>query len=167
MKIPVSVQACVMATESMFGVSSHIQTVQYKKYWEVWPSATSYWWVVWGTDREVLDHAPRCGQLLLGWELLWVGWVDWVGWVLEPRSGLKRMHGEAETRWERKRSNASSRFLTHALQPLAGMRSNGLSCTASQTQCFFSLTSVHHTTCQECQLQPSFSGLEKMSLLRL
>ena len=42
-QVPVTVQSCVMATESMFGVSSHISTEQYKYYWQQWPSATSFW----------------------------------------------------------------------------------------------------------------------------
>lgn len=35
---------CVQASvESMFGTSTRISTQQYRRYWQIWPSATSLW----------------------------------------------------------------------------------------------------------------------------
>jgi len=42
-QVPISVASCVMTTEAMFGQSSRISTMQYKRYWQSWPSSTSYW----------------------------------------------------------------------------------------------------------------------------
>ncbi|MEW5302335.1 MAG: hypothetical protein WDW36_005134 [Sanguina aurantia] len=34
---------CLTSVQGIFGVSTHISTLQYRKYWQVWPSATSTW----------------------------------------------------------------------------------------------------------------------------
>ncbi|GAX76371.1 hypothetical protein CEUSTIGMA_g3817.t1 [Chlamydomonas eustigma] len=42
-QLPVEVSTCILATQAMFGPSTHITVQQYMRYWQAWPSPTSYW----------------------------------------------------------------------------------------------------------------------------